>query len=811
MGGMHLFEFLKNLRNIPNQNKEVIYKMKKRILCALLTLSLCIGMMPISAFATESRAGLDIEGELGEKTASIIADNPGEYEVTVQVPGNSQKSEYVEVIIMADASDSINKAGNWTHFKNMVNALGNNLLSEHTSLKLTLMGFGIGAKHAGTFNTPEALNAFMETATTEDFLQERSATNCEVGLTFVQDYIENSPNIDHTYVVYLSDAAANMTEKKFNLTIGSYTNSTMQYLVKAEIQNILAGQAPLTVTEKLFPIACETIIGLREKYAANPEEVATELNTIISEMLEKAPEYGKAIEEAAMNMSSADITQQYSASQLEKIFQTYFRTVVGKDNPFYSDYMDHFYICLLMPMSNQMPDDNLRAAQASLSLQQSEKVSGLYHVCYSRNKNNWMNPEYAKSNFNVEYTDKVTYLYGADFGEAINTLNNKIDELKETIYKDVTVNDPMSEWVILKPETIAIYERNTKIYQYGEGEGTGWLIDNPPVVDENGDPAEPITLTLNENGLYEIEWKIKTGNLSITDQYSLKYIVKLNEEAEGYVPGTSYPLNDPTSVTYTDENEEKQTKEIPVPEGRVFIANYEYVSGTPGMNLPIDFVPVPVDTGSYNDKTDVNAKSPETLTFADAENDGVWTFKKWDADTKQIDGANITFIGEWVFEANTYTVDYEYVSGTPGMDLPTDFVPVPVDTGSYNDKTDVNAKSPETLTFADAENDGVWTFKKWDADTKQIDGANIIFVGEWVFEANLDEPSNPTVPDDGNDNTPTTPDHKDEGEKNPDISIADVPQTGDDSHMVLWFGLMLASVCGFAVLVFTEKKRRNAK
>ncbi len=138
----------------------------------------------------------------------------------------------------------------------------------------------------------------------------------------------------------------------------------------------------------------------------------------------------------------------------------------------------------------------------------------------------------------------------------------------------------------------------------------------------------------------------------ISDSYSLKYTVKLNEKAEGYIPGKIYPLNDPTTVSYTDENEERQTKDIPVPQGAMYSAEYIYVSGTPGMELPKTFIPVPVDTNSYADKTDVDAKAPEALIFTDSEQNGVWTFKAWDENVKKIDGKNITFIGEWTFSAN---------------------------------------------------------------------------------------------------------------------------------------------------------------
>ncbi len=704
----------------------------KRLTVSLLAVLLLGSMAAVPALAAAG-GGLDIEGALGEKTALQNPESAGEYEITLQVPGTSQKTQHTEIIIMADASDSISNGGNWPHFKNMVNALGANLLSDSTTLKLTLMGFGIGAKHAGTFNTPQELFDFMDTATADDFLQERSATNCEVGFTFVEEYINSSTNIDRTYVLYLSDAGANMTEKRFDISNWEhYTVSYMSYLVNCEVFHILEGSDPLAVTQSLFPTVCQDLIALRTVYAEDPEAAMDGINAAMTAMLDQAQTYGQAVTQAAMDLSGLSMQGQYSASQLEKVFQTYFRTTVGKEDPLYDSFMNFFYLCLLTPMNQQMPDDALRAAQASLSLQNCSKVMGLYHVCYSKSTNNWMNPAYAQSQFGITYTDKVTYLYGGNFGEAIATLENELVGLTTTIYKDVTVTDPMSQWVILEPDTIAIYDRSTKIYQYGQG----WLTDTPPVTDENGVPLEPISLTLGPNGLYQIVWKVKTGNLLISDRFSLKYTVTLNEDAPGYVPGTAYPLNDPTTVSYTDENGQPQTQDIPVPQGVAYGVDYRYVSGTPGMELPETFVPVPVDGDSYGDQATVTAKAPEALTYADTLNDGIWTFQQWDADTKQIDGGNLTFTGTWTFAPNPYAVSYEYVSGTPGMELPEPFVPVPADGECYVDKTAVTAQTPEALTFTDALNDGVWSFRQWDADTKQIDRADLTFTGTWTFAPN---------------------------------------------------------------------------
>jgi len=74
------------------------------------------------------------------------------------------------------------------------------------------------------------------------------------------------------------------------------------------------------------------------------------------------------------------------------------------------------------------------------------------------------------------------------------------------------------------------------------------------------------TMELNENGRYEITWRIKDGALLYTDRYSLRYVVEVDETAEGFRYDTFYPANDYTYATYTDENGDPQLAEIPVPE-----------------------------------------------------------------------------------------------------------------------------------------------------------------------------------------------------------------------------------------------------
>ena len=83
---------------------------------------------------------------------------------------------------------------------------------------------------------------------------------------------------------------------------------------------------------------------------------------------------------------------------------------------------------------------------------------------------------------------------------------------------------------------------------------------------------------------------------------------------------------------------------------------------------------------------------------------------------------------------NKYKATYEFKSGTEGKDLPAAIEGYkPTDDAEYADKATVTAKAPIQTTYEDTENDGTWTFTSWDANSKTIDGADVLFTGTWTF------------------------------------------------------------------------------
>ena len=163
-------------------------------------------------------------------------------------------------------------------------------------------------------------------------------------------------------------------------------------------------------------------------------------------------------------------------------------------------------------------------------------------------------------------------------------------------------------------------------------------------------------------------------------------------------------------------------------------ATYEFVSGTPGKELPKSIVDMtPTDPADYTKGTEVLAKSEFEKTVKDEDNDGTWTFKSYDHDKQTIEKSDIKFVGTWEFTPNTYPVGYEFKSTDPKRELPKVVKDkLPKDDKTYITKTPVDAQKIPNDPVYDPELDIDWTFNKWDSPKKTIEREGIKFTGEWT-------------------------------------------------------------------------------
>ena len=168
--------------------------------------------------------------------------------------------------------------------------------------------------------------------------------------------------------------------------------------------------------------------------------------------------------------------------------------------------------------------------------------------------------------------------------------------------------------------------------------------------------------------------------------------------------------------------------------GYSYKATYEFISGTPGKELPKSIVNMtPTDTAKYTKGTEVPANSEFEKTVKDEDNDGTWTFKSYDHDKQTVEKSDIKFVGTWEFTPNTYPVGYEFKSTDPKRELPKVVKDkLPKDDKTYITKTPVDAQKIPNDPVYDPELDIDWTFNKWDSPKKTIEREGIKFTGEWT-------------------------------------------------------------------------------
>ena len=205
---------------------------------------------------------------------------------------------------------------------------------------------------------------------------------------------------------------------------------------------------------------------------------------------------------------------------------------------------------------------------------------------------------------------------------------------------------------------------------------------------------------------------------------------------------------------------------VPTPPAATYTVTYNYVSGTPDKNLPSSITAPAVVSDKHTG--DVVASPTGQTDVEDAASQGTWHFNGWDKASVTIGTANEAVTGKWNFvptpPAATYTVTYNYVSGTPDKTLPSS-ITAPV---AVSDKYtgDVVASPTGQTDVEDAGNQGIWHFNGWDKASVTIGTSDETVTGTWIFTATPGEnPSTTpgtTTPGEKPDTTPgtTTPGEK---------------------------------------------------
>ena len=171
---------------------------------------------------------------------------------------------------------------------------------------------------------------------------------------------------------------------------------------------------------------------------------------------------------------------------------------------------------------------------------------------------------------------------------------------------------------------------------------------------------------------------------------------------------------------------------IPTPPAATYTVTYNYVSGTPDKSLPSS-ITAPVAVSDQHTGDVVASPSGQT-DVEDTANQGTWHFKGWDKASVTVETSDETVTGIWTFTATpvaTYSVTYNYVSGTPDKSLPSS-ITAPA-TVSDQHTGDVVASPSGQVDTLDSVNQGTWHFKGWDKASVTIVTANETVIGTWNF------------------------------------------------------------------------------
>lgn len=173
----------------------------------------------------------------------------------------------------------------------------------------------------------------------------------------------------------------------------------------------------------------------------------------------------------------------------------------------------------------------------------------------------------------------------------------------------------------------------------------------------------------------------------------------------------------------------------PTPPAWTYTARYSFVSASVGQNLPAEVVALlPSETTGHRNGDVVDARTPAVGIVVSVPG-GHWTFQGYEQPSQTIDQADIHFTGSWIFTATpTYTVRHQFVSASPGRDLPREVLAlVPTEIPGHQTGSQVTPTSPSRV-IVDVSG-GRWTFQGYDQTSQTIDGSDVTFVAKWVFVA----------------------------------------------------------------------------
>lgn len=540
--------------------------MKKKILFYLMIFILAITTLPFNVLAEVTYE------ELTATKEAVKTNNVGEYDINITVPGKEQeKVSSYNVLFVIDASTSMRK-DKWTNTRKALLEMVDILLPENSNSnvnKVGLISFGIDSH----VNIPLTNDRDKFTAIPEDYNEAsdkllapgRSATNTEAALSGATNYLEGlsqsqRKDVEHTYVVFLTDGEANYSEAKYNfykLSVTPNSNGTypsyrgiviMEYvrLIYQELVFAVATDETITAPEFVY----NSINEIKELYKSlNPESEETDFATILKEV-EKTDEFLKIIDNGIVNYyayKGIDVNQSYSINEMER---AYFTKKTTNNAQIEGMLEEGWYVQMITPHPTT---DKIEVERTIAAGKKLAKHATVFTIGFG-SVNSWqskmiLNPEYYTQETNEEHYS--SYFSKASTTNIVQVFEKLTEEIVKISYKNINVVDYTSKWV--QPKDInndGIFDEKDIIVT-----NNGEKVANPGVTVKKLTSEEISALNdpeLNNNevgDIYEITWDM-VEYLRSWDKFKLTYKVLVDNQEPAFVSNTEYKANGITTLRY---------------------------------------------------------------------------------------------------------------------------------------------------------------------------------------------------------------------------------------------------------------------
>lgn len=557
--------------------------MKKRILLSILVVMAFFMLLPNKALAETTTNTNDTLTALKESFKD--QNKVGEFDIKISVPGYEKESiSGYNIIIVMDGSYSTDNT-KWNQMRNSVINTVNTLLPYEDASKninkVALISFGVDYHINIELTSDRATfaNALPSDKGGSLLSPGRSATNNEAGLKGAREYIESLQGTElekdknHTYVIYLTDGEANLSEKPYNWYKANYRNDQYYYFKNLVTELNYAKNVENVQYPAYFDNIFEQINTLYDTMISpNTEEETTTL-TLLDKVnkIEKLTEINNTNKnlsvknETLRNIFEYGITQtylyvgynlesEYAPSDYERLFAD--KTIISVSS--LNTYLKHIFYPPMSTFKNNKLEHAERAIAEGMNLKNYATIYTVGYGLWRQDAQKIMDPNYQGGTYagytftaNTKETHYSSAYYAASTDTINETLKNLVADITRIQYKNPTVIDYTSKWV--NPMDIngdgIFNELDITITNNGQIVNDAIIKVEKLTKEEIKNSTDP-EIKGNTNGdIYKITWTI-TDYLRSWDKYELNYRVKVDTQEYGFISKQEYKANGTTTLTY---------------------------------------------------------------------------------------------------------------------------------------------------------------------------------------------------------------------------------------------------------------------